>query len=407
MKKSLVIYGMILSALLSCNTDTFEPYESHIAKQNENRNAVHKITEQDALDIAGKLFKQTRSTSDYTVEYVLNDDATRTRAANTTDTLAYIINFGSDNGFAVISSDNRVFPLLAYSDTGHFKYEKSYDNPVYANFISLLGDYMATINENDTAINIPNDYLSSCIIEKPNLHTYKWNQGPPFDKYVIQEHPGCPVGCVAVATGQIMVNCKDILDYHDSQYVFYAIREAMDDGHGLLLDNDKTNITIVNPGHIEYSYETAVDHVAKLLYWIGKDLYMSYNPGGSSASSYSAMRLLKELGYNIMEKNFTSFSDTAMVQRIKEGHLLYVDGREVNNNINGHAWIIDGYSFCWKDISEKKEITNVSLHCDWGWGGYCNGYYCGDIFRTTPDYALEKMKYFSVRHKPYTISTKN
>ena len=401
--KKLLIYGVILSAFLSCNTDTLELFESNITKQNENQYATHKITEQDALDIADKLFEKTRSANDYTIEYILDDDYKKTRSANAPDTLAYIFNFDNNNGFAVIASDNRVFPLLAYSNNGQFKYEKSYDDPVYANFISLLDDYMATIDENDATIVIPDDYLSTCIVKFPQLQTYKWSQEEPFNKYVIQEHTGCPAGCVAVATGQLMINCKDEFYYHDSLYRCKAIREAMDDG--LHLKNHDTEYPTIIEEQDTISYETAVDHVARLLYWIGKDLNMNYSPSGSAASSYNARRLLKELNYNIKENNLTNFSDTAMIQRIDEGYLLYVDGRVVNNTSEGHAWIIDGYSFCWENLSEKTGKTNISLHCDWGWGGNCNGYYSGDVFTTT-NYTFGNMKYFSVNKKVKILTVK-
>ena len=40
----------------------------------QTKNSTNKITISDALNITDKLFKKTRSTSDYTIEYVLNND---------------------------------------------------------------------------------------------------------------------------------------------------------------------------------------------------------------------------------------------------------------------------------------------------------------------------------------------
>lgn len=28
---------------------------------------------------------------------------------------------------------------------------------------------------------------------------------------------------------------------------------------------------------------------------------------------------------------------------------------------------------------DYSNITNYYLHCDWGWGGFCNGYFEGDV----------------------------
>lgn len=398
MKKLFVFSVVMLFVVFSCTTDTFDSDEGQIVFSKETKNVIHKITESDALDIADKIFEKTRSVSDYTVEYVLNE-GNITRSAYVPDTLAYIINFGNDNGFAVVASDNRVFPLLAYSDSGHFKYEKSYDDPVYANFISLLGDYMATIDENDTAVVVPDNYLSMCVVKYPQLKTYNWDQWSPYNKYVVQEYPDCPVGCVAVATGQIMVNCANDLNYHDFAFNFRAIREALgSEASKPDFTNDDDIVSdypIIWGDTVKYSYDTAIDYVAKLLYWIGKDVGMSYKPTGSGADSNDARELLINLGYTVNE-SFTNFSPEDMLKRLEEKCLLYTRGTVVNN-IVGHAWIIDGYSFCWKDVSEKTDKINICLHCDWGWNGYCNGYYSGEVFETA-DYSFGQMKYFSVRN---------
>ena len=38
--------------------------------------------------------------------------------SNTTDNLLYIVNRGENNGYAIIAGDNRVSPILAFSETG-------------------------------------------------------------------------------------------------------------------------------------------------------------------------------------------------------------------------------------------------------------------------------------------------
>lgn len=397
MKKIIFIFIGIFS-IISCTNDILEINDANVSPTKGINNG-NKITETNALNIASKIFNKTRSVSDYTIEYVLNDNP-KTRNINIPDTLAYIINFGNDNGFAVISSDNRIFPILAYSDTGHFKYEKSENDPVYVNFISIIDDYMATIDENDTAIIIPDNYFSTCVSEGPLLETKNWGDREPFNKYIAEEHPGCPVGCVAVASGQIIANCKDIFVYHNLTFNFKAIREIMKEP---IHFNKNINIP-EKPDTTIFSYFTAVDQVAKFLYFLCEDLNMEYYPGGSPAYSSDAFKLLKKLGFSVNEEYYPSnFSDDIISDLVCNGNLIYVDGRLVGDNTMGHAWVIDGCSFCWKDIYEKKEKINVLFHCNWGWGGLDNGYYSSDLFNTTYG-NLEKMKYFSVR-KNYKLVT--
>lgn len=395
MRTKLLLLMVMSFAVFSCTTNDFELDEGQTVFPKALNNDIHKISEEDALDMVGNLFKKTRSVVNcpIEIEYVLNE-GNKTRSTHVPDTLAYILNFGNDNGFAVIASDDRVFPLLAYSDNGHFKYEKSYNDPVYVNFISLLDDYMAAIDENDTAVVVPDNYLSSCVVKRPQLKTCNWSQVEPFDKYVIEEHPGCPAGCVAVAAGQIMANCKNSLNYHDFAFNFRAIRAAMDgdmfEGDDDFVSNKPTSLRDT----IEYSYDEAVDQVAKLLYWLGKDLNMIYDTSGSSALSRDARDLLDELGYGVNEAYLTNFSEEKMLERLEEECLLYVDGRVIAGGTGGHAWVIDGYSYCWKDF-EKTEKGIINFHCDWGWGGGCNGYYNTDIY-TTDVYTFGRMQYFSV-----------
>lgn len=102
---------------------------------------------------------------------MLNENNPITRSAGVSDTLAYIFNYGVNNGFAVIASDNRVFPLLAFSETGHFAYEEDGNDPIYACFVSRIDDYLATADENDTIITIPDGFMSTCYWTAPLLET--------------------------------------------------------------------------------------------------------------------------------------------------------------------------------------------------------------------------------------------
>ena len=393
MKKIIFIFIGIFS-IISCTNDILEINDEDISPKKEISNE-HKITEEGALKLVNKLFVKTRSNTDISVDYVLNKNNPKTRTCIASDTLAYIFNFNNNNGFAIIASDDRVFPLLAFSDTGHFTYEENENNPIYVNFISVLDDYMATINDNDTSVIIPDDYLSTCCLQKPLLKTYKWHQQEPYDKYVIQEHPGCPVGCVAIATGQIMINCGVDFYYHDFLFRCNAIIEATKPSDIPLY---ASSITPEDDNTITYSSEEATDHIAKLLYWIGKDLHFSYNPPpiGSAGSSYAARNLFKETGFYVSEQTLEPFSAEDISKQLDFYALIYVDGRVVGNTSQGHAWIIDGYGFCWKDINTKTEKTNFAFHCDWGWEGYANGYYSGEVFET-PDYNFGNMRYFSVK----------
>ena len=53
--------------------------------------------------------------------------------------------------------------------------------------------------------------------------------------------------------------------------------------------------------------------------------------------------------------------------------------------VNGHAWVIDGYKKVQtikigknsngEIVSSSVASTNQYVHCNWGWGGYCDGWF--------------------------------
>ena len=71
MKRSFLIYSVVPFAFISCTTNILESSENNMI---QTKNSTNKITISDALNITDKLFKKTRSTSDYTIKYVLNND---------------------------------------------------------------------------------------------------------------------------------------------------------------------------------------------------------------------------------------------------------------------------------------------------------------------------------------------
>jgi hypothetical protein len=45
----------------------------------------------------------------------------------------------------------------------------------------------------------------------------------------------------------------------------------------------------------------------------------------------------------------------------------------------GHAWIWDGI-YC---VANSNNVSKLyALHCNWGWGGYCDGWYYNNLHET-------------------------
>ena len=389
--KKVVLLSVVVGLLYSCSNDEFVMQSDRILSA-ESMN--HRVELSEATDIAESYFNygQTRSASNLEVSYVVETGKATKGASSGSDTLAYIFNNGVNDGFVLVATDDRVFPLLAFSDEGHFAYDK--DDIVYDEFISKLGDYYERNSSNDTYNYDIDEFFDSCVLKEGILEN-SWNQGEPFDKYVIQEHPGCPVGCVAVATGMIMTYCKYSMTYHGEYFNNEQINE------GLTKD--------VN----SYEYITAADRAAKLLYYIGKDVNMSYSPSGSGAVSADVIPLLNKENFNLKYNNLVDFNILDAINDLEDNYILYMRGGDING-LGGHAWVADGYAYCYemRDSGEfgtsgppfhSDEIDEETafIHCNWGWGGddtKYNGFFSGDVFSIS-GYNFGNMQYFAV----YTV----
>lgn len=61
-------------------------------------------------------YPQTRSAESVQVDYVIDEKAATRSVGNANDTVAYIFNWGENDGFAIVAADDRVFPILACID---------------------------------------------------------------------------------------------------------------------------------------------------------------------------------------------------------------------------------------------------------------------------------------------------
>lgn len=341
------------------------------------------ISETQALEIANGIVdsEETRSWSRSVkdIEYVCRKKSTRNFDC-VSDTLAYVINYENNEGFAIISADNSVFPILGYSHEGNF----SLSNEIaYENFISNIGSYIDAYSGGVSTRPDLEEYQEVC--EVPPIIDIILGQREPWDKYVIQEHPDCPTGCVAVALALVMSYSRGSITYHDEKFNFRAMLKAI---HKKQCNDDSIGLEIGDNGEIlpSYSYETAVDKMAKLLYWIGKDLNMSYSPSGSGAKSIDAFNLCSQLNFTV-SSGFADFNIVDITNYLQEGSIIYMRG-------SGHAWVCDGSVA----IVAKKCHTKVYqtyVHCDWGWYGDGNGYFTGDVF-SVPIGKFEPSNYFAV-----------
>lgn len=386
-----ILYLIILIATTACSSTGLDEAALLQSNPSSSHKTSTKIPENEALWIAKRVLTSTSTRSyiaDPTIDYVVSNTDTRSESGN--DTLAYVYNF-SNQGFAIIATERLSNPVLAFSPTGTFSLENEI---VKGNFISNLEDYYDSEDyQNSTNI----EDFDACYQSTPYISAYL-NQGNPWNKYVVIDHPDCPVGCVAVATANVICNSKIAINYHNTKFqlksMILAIAEKMNSTNSIGSENVTKSIIkriTGRPRIPKYTYEQAVDSMAKILYLIGLDVNMVYTSKGSGTNSKYAYNLCKSIGINVTT-DYSKYNFLDVFNYLQNDHIIYMRGEDPEG---GHAWVCDGYSYC-VDLYDKTKITKRYIHIDWGWGGSCNGYYNGEVF-AAGRYNFEPLNYFAVK----------
>lgn len=342
----------------------------------------HRIDPDKAAAIAGEVLSRSgkpmgRAALSPEISYVTSSPKSRgTDEAN--DTVAYIINYPDNGGFAIVSADNRVYPVLAFSHSGSF----SLDNEIArTQFVDKIESYISSADPTKSYELRASDFRTKVNVD--TLIKIQLDQSAPYNKYVVQNEGNYPVGCVAVASAYVMAYAKDSIRYNGEVFHLRSILS------GLGMSPKKIPWQGGNWGFISastpfYDHEKAMDEVARLLYWIGKNVNMKYGTPISTAFSSVAHDFIKtKLGYDVSQ--FKNYNADEISQYLTDNYIIYMQGININpDKAGGHAWVSDGcYYLQSPSTGEKKDIY---LHCNWGWRGKCNGYFTGEIFNINSSY---------------------
>lgn len=261
--------------------------------------------------------------------------------------------FNNDaGGFVIIAGDDAVAPVLGYTSTGAFDANnlpeglkdllKSYEQQIAA----LGKNYKA--NATSTRAEFTGEKL---------LNTAKWNQGAPFNKYTPNNYV---TGCVATAGAIVM-------KHHGYPAKGVGSHSYTWNGQNLTAsfehDYDWANM----PGRYTGDNDAAFDGVARLMSDLGIAVNMQYANGGSASALEDLVTALKKyFGYSkyarhlkIEDLGAEAWNGRLRAEIDANRPVLYAAS---DANVGGHSFVIDGY---------KDE----SFRVNWGWGGYCDGFY--------------------------------
>ncbi|MGM9698798.1 MAG: C10 family peptidase [Prevotella sp.] len=304
---------------------------------------------------------------------LISTDMTAKSKGDKTESPYYIFNEDDNNGFVIVSAEDRLPSIIGYSLCGSISNEMP---EALKLFLQSYSEYVDDIRNGSVFPNIHDIEISNGL---PNavepLVAAQWDQMSPYNKYTPAE---CPVGCVAVAMAQIM-------HYYKWPNVGNGSGSAIYDGKAISVDFTKSNYEWdamkTTTKELEED-ETAADAVAKLLYDAGVAAKMEYTSTSSGSKAQNAMNaLMANFGYKASTLRYSSpeyFETTGewldiVFSELANGRPVYYQGYSPSTGSSRdsyHAFVISGY-----DESGR-------VHVNWGWGGSCDGYY--DIGRLDP-----------------------
>ena len=305
------------------------------------------VTEQQALTIA-RQFMQGKSFQQKQVR----------RAAAVGDNQFYVFNAEGQNGFVIVSADDRTTPVLGYADKGSLEMNKLPVNARrwlegYAEEIKALGEDVQANTHPRRVIGAPVAPLLTC----------HWNQGAPYNlQCPIDGEYNSVTGCVATAMAQVMY-------YHKwPQSATTAIPAYTTSTKKLNLSELPATTFKWDQMKDSYSYDetgAAADAVAELMRYCGQAVRMDYTSNESGAS-VGAAHLINYFGYSKTAQNmnrsyYTTTEWEAMIYKeLSKARPVLYSG---NSGSGGHQFVIDGY--------DDKGL----FHVNWGWGGYADGHF--------------------------------
>lgn len=277
----------------------------------------------------------------------------KSRTATTASTSdAYYVFNNDAGGFVIIAGDDAVTPVLGYTSTGSFDAENLPDGlkdllKSYERQIAALGD---SYQANQTA-------TRAAFTGEKLLNTAKWNQYAPFNKYTPNNYV---TGCVATAGAIVM-------KYHGYPAKGTGSHSYTWNGKTLTANFELGYDWASMPVKYDGTNDAAFDGVARLMSDLGVAVEMQYNKDGSGAYIGNLVTALqKYYGYSKLS-HLMAIEDVgaeAWNGRLRDEidanrPVLYAASDPARG---GHAFVIDGY---------KDESFSVN----WGWGGYCDGFY--------------------------------
>ena len=298
----------------------------------------------------------------------------------------YVFN-NPGGGWVIIAADDRVSPVIGYSDKGTFNLSGMPDNLKWwmDGVADVIDDVRQSGDGASESVRMAWESLRAGMSpvkegNKSYIETANWDQDEPFNDacpIVNGETKRAATGCIATAMAIIMRhNCwpshgKGVIGgYTTITKQTYILPYDLEQN-----TYDWDNMPLTNGGAANSQWTAEQKkQVAQLMLDCGVAVKMDYTSDASSAASGDVVKAMKEnMSYSdkvslVSRSSYTLDKWFSLIKNeIDQGRVVYYAGMGEDG---GHAFVCDGYD---------NDSINPKLRINWGWGGDCNGYYTLDL----------------------------
>ncbi|MFH0895688.1 MAG: C10 family peptidase [Bacteroidota bacterium] len=309
--------------------------------------------------------------------------------------MMYVFNLNDNKGFVIISAEDRVHPVLFWSDAGFYDAANVPDGLQF--LLRNFSNQITGMINNDVPAETSTQqswtrYLSASFSPSKDiaavspLLSTNWDQGCYYNTSCPADAGGdCGhvyTGCVATAMAQVMkyhAFPTNGIGTHSYTHATYGVQTANFAGATYAWASMPNSVTTTNAA------------TATIMYHAGVSVDMNYGASGSGAYSTDVRNaLVGHFNYSPDafygdKGTYTNANWEALLRTdLENGRPVYYSGVDEGMSM-GHAFVCDGYSG-----------TNY-FHFNFGWSGSSNGYcYLNDLSPSFYDFSSYQAAVFQV-----------
>ena len=336
------------------------------------------VTQEDAKQIAAQFLKRQYERKSTRRQAPSQTELKTDVVFNATDTegqpYLYVVSTTQQDGFVLVSGDERFADVLGYSDKHGFSEQ---DMP--ENMRSFLQGYIDEMKHLQSV-----DYQPKAVVRRANaiartdispLVTTQWSQRAPYNDLCPMENgEHSATGCVATSMAQVV-------NYHIQHDHGPTALKADIPGYKTL--TKQINVPSIVAATAPFPTKDLLKNtyregdgrsdeeknaVATLMYYCGASLQMNYTSSGSSTPATTiSVGLINYFGFDRtahlehrLNYSYAGWVDLIYGELAAERPVI-LDGAKPTG---AHSFVTDGF-----------DAANTLFHINWGWGGTSDGFF--------------------------------